>query len=97
MQEAIDICDYATGLSRMINGSVIPSERPGHFMMERWSPLKGHLGIITAFNFPVAVAFWNAALGTIEYAYLCDRDHRVCVFLVMDVILHCHFGCMSQV
>eukprot|EP00455_Lapot_gusevi_P000820 TRINITY_DN1035_c0_g1_i1.p1 TRINITY_DN1035_c0_g1~~TRINITY_DN1035_c0_g1_i1.p1 ORF type:complete len:557 (+),score=229.22 TRINITY_DN1035_c0_g1_i1:69-1673(+) len=63
VQEAIDICDYATGLSRMLNGSVIPSERPGHFMMERWNPLKGHVGIITAFNFPVAVCFWNAALS----------------------------------
>jgi aldehyde dehydrogenase family 7 protein A1 len=65
VQEGIDICDYATGLSRCLNGSVIPSERPGHFMMERWNPLKGHVGIITAFNFPVAVAFWNAALSMV--------------------------------
>lgn len=64
-QEAIDICDYATGLSRMLNGKIIPSERPQHFMMERWSPLKGHVGIITAFNFPVAVAFWNAAISLV--------------------------------
>jgi aldehyde dehydrogenase family 7 protein A1 len=63
VQEAIDICDYAVGLSRCINGSVIPSERPGHFMMEMWNPLRGHVGIITAFNFPVAVFFWNAALS----------------------------------
>ncbi|MES1913866.1 MAG: hypothetical protein MHM6MM_006014 [Cercozoa sp. M6MM] len=65
VQEAVDICDYATGLSRMLNGQVIPSERPGHFMMERWNPLKGHVGMITAFNFPVAVAFWNSALSLV--------------------------------
>jgi aldehyde dehydrogenase family 7 protein A1 len=65
IQEAIDICDYAVGLSRCLNGSVIPSERPGHFMMERWNPLKGHVGIITAFNFPVAVYFWNLAISLV--------------------------------
>ena len=65
VQEAIDICDYALGLSRCLNGSVIPSERPGHFMMERYNPLKGHVGIITAFNFPCAVAFWNSALSLV--------------------------------
>jgi aldehyde dehydrogenase family 7 member A1 len=65
VQEAIDICDYAVGLSRMLNGSVIPSERPGHVMMERYNPLKGHVGIISAFNFPVAVYFWNLALSLV--------------------------------
>ena len=65
VQEAIDICDYAVGLSRCLNGSVIPSERPEHFMMERWNPLKGHVGIISAFNFPVAVYFWNLALSLV--------------------------------
>lgn len=65
IQEAIDICDYAVGLSRCLNGSVIPSERPGHFMMERWNPLNGHVGIITAFNFPVAVYFWNLAISLV--------------------------------
>jgi len=65
IQEAIDICDYAVGLSRCLNGTVIPSERPGHFMMERYNPLKGHVGIITAFNFPVAVYFWNLALSLV--------------------------------
>ncbi|GMF34672.1 unnamed protein product [Phytophthora fragariaefolia] len=63
--EAIDICDFAVGLSRTLNGSVIPSERPGHFMMERYNPLKGHVGIVTAFNFPCAVLFWNAALSLV--------------------------------
>mmetsp|Transcript_14666 Transcript_14666/g.24424 ORF Transcript_14666/g.24424 Transcript_14666/m.24424 type:complete len:506 (+) Transcript_14666:29-1546(+) len=65
VQEAIDICDYAVGLSRCLNGSVIPSERPGHFMMERYNPLQGHVGIISAFNFPVAVYFWNLAISLV--------------------------------
>jgi aldehyde dehydrogenase family 7 protein A1 len=65
VQEAIDICDYSVGLSRMLNGSVIPSERPGHMMMERWNPLMGHVGIISAFNFPVAVYFWNLAISLV--------------------------------
>jgi len=65
VQEAIDICDFAVGLSRSLNGQVIPSERPGHAMLECWNPLNGHLGIITAFNFPCAVAFWNSALSLI--------------------------------
>lgn len=58
VQEYIDICDYAVGLSRMLNGKVIPSERPNHFMLETWNPV-GNLGVITAFNFPVAVYGWN--------------------------------------
>lgn len=65
VQEAIDICDYAVGLSRSMAGQVLPSERPGHFMMERWNPLKGHVGVITAFNFPCAVQFWNVALSMV--------------------------------
>lgn len=64
VQEYIDICDFATGLSRMINGQVIPSERPEHVMLETWNPL-GLVGVITAFNFPVAVYGWNAALALI--------------------------------
>jgi aldehyde dehydrogenase family 7 member A1 len=52
-------------LYRCLNGSIIPSERPGHFMMERWNPLQGHVGIISAFNFPVAVYFWNLALSLV--------------------------------
>lgn len=61
----MDICDFAVGLSRQLNGSVIPSERPSHFMMEQYNPLMGHVGIITAFNFPVAVYFWNLALSLV--------------------------------
>jgi len=62
VQEFIDICDFAVGLSRSFNGSVIPSERPGHMMLEQWNPL-GMIGLITAFNFPVAVCGWNSALS----------------------------------
>lgn len=64
VQEFIDICDYATGLSRMLNGSVIASERPDHKLFEMYNPL-GTLGIITAFNFPVAVYGWNAAIAMV--------------------------------
>jgi len=64
VQEFVDICDYAVGLSRALAGSVLPSERPGHFMMENWNPL-GLVGIITAFNFPAAVYGWNIAISLI--------------------------------
>lgn len=64
VQEYIDICDMATGMSRTIEGKVLPSERPGHFMMEVWNPL-GIIGVITAFNFPVAVSGWNGAIAFI--------------------------------
>lgn len=64
VQEYVDICDYAVGLSRMLNGQVVPSERPGHFMMEQWQPL-GNVGVISAFNFPVAVYGWNAAIALV--------------------------------
>lgn len=64
IQECIDICDYAVGLSRQINGSVIPSERPDHVLIERYHPL-GCVGIITAFNFPAAVYFWNLAISLV--------------------------------
>lgn len=64
VQEVIDICDYAVGLSRMINGSVLPSERPNHTLMEVWNPL-GVIGIVTAFNFPMAVFGWNTAISLV--------------------------------
>jgi L-aminoadipate-semialdehyde dehydrogenase len=67
VQEMIDICDFAVGLSRQLYGLTIASERPGHRMMETWHPL-GPIGVITAFNFPVAVWSWNAAL-----AYVCGN------------------------
>ncbi len=62
VQEMIDICDFAVGLSRQLHGLTIASERPGHRMMETWHPL-GVAGVISAFNFPVAVWSWNAALA----------------------------------
>lgn len=64
VQEYIDVCDMSVGLSRTIEGKVLQSERPGHFMMEVWNPL-GLIGCITAFNFPVAVSGWNAAIALI--------------------------------
>src|SRR5687768_1130473 len=62
VQEMVDICDFAVGLSRQLYGLTIASERPGHRMMETWHPL-GVVGVITAFNFPVAVWAWNASLA----------------------------------
>ncbi|OYU68351.1 MAG: aldehyde dehydrogenase family protein, partial [Burkholderiales bacterium PBB5] len=64
VQEMIDICDFAVGLSRQLHGLTIASERPGHRMMEQWHPL-GVVGVISAFNFPVAVWSWNAALALV--------------------------------
>ena len=64
VQEMIDICDYAVGLSRQLYGLAIASERPNHRMIEQWHPL-GVVGVITAFNFPVAVWAWNAALALV--------------------------------
>ncbi len=64
VQEMIDICDFAVGLSRQLYGLTIASERPGHRMMETWHPA-GPVGVISAFNFPVAVWSWNAALALV--------------------------------
>ncbi len=64
VQEMIDICDYAVGLSRQLYGLTIASERPGHHMREMWHPL-GCVGVISAFNFPVAVWAWNAAIALV--------------------------------
>ncbi len=63
VQEMIDICDFAVGLSRQLYGLTMHSERPGHRMYEQWHPL-GVVGVISAFNFPVAVWSWNAALAS---------------------------------
>ncbi len=62
VQECIDICEFAVGLSRQLHGLTIASERPQHRMMEQWHPL-GPIGVITAFNFPMAVWAWNAAIA----------------------------------
>jgi aldehyde dehydrogenase (NAD+) len=64
VQEMIDICEYAVGLSRQLDGRTIASERPGHRLMETWHPY-GPTAVITAFNFPVAVWSWNAALALV--------------------------------
>jgi aldehyde dehydrogenase (NAD+) len=64
VQEIIDICDFAVGLSRQLYGLTIQSERPSHQMLEQWHPL-GIVGVISAFNFPVAVWSWNAIIGAV--------------------------------
>jgi len=69
VQEAIDVCDMAVGMSRTIAGAVLPSERAGHTLLEAWHPI-GCVGIITAFNFPCAVFFWNFAISAV-----CGNTH----------------------
>ena len=64
VQEMIDICDFAVGLSRQLYGRTMASERPGHRLMETWHPL-GVVGVISAFNFPVAVWSWNTAIALV--------------------------------
>lgn len=64
VQEMIDICDFAVGLSRSLEGRTMPSERPGHRLMETWHPL-GVVAVISAFNFPAAVWAWNAAIALV--------------------------------
>jgi aldehyde dehydrogenase (NAD+) len=64
VQETIDICDFAVGLSRQLEGRTMPSERPSHRLMETWHPL-GVVGLITAFNFPAAVWSWNTAVALV--------------------------------
>ena len=86
VQEMIDICDFAVGLSRQLNGQVIPSERPFHVMREQWHPL-GVVGIISAFNFPVAVWSWNTAL-----AWICGD---VCVWKASEKAPLCSVACQN--
>ena len=64
VQEMIDICDFAVGLSRQLDGRTMPSERPGHRLQETWHPV-GVVGVVTAFNFPAAVWSWNTALAIV--------------------------------
>lgn len=64
VQEYIDICDYAVGLSRMLPGFIYPSERLDHILLEKWNPI-GVVGVISAFNFPVAVYGWNSAIAMV--------------------------------
>ncbi|HLV14557.1 MAG TPA: aldehyde dehydrogenase family protein [Xanthomarina sp.] len=86
VQEMIDICDFAVGLSRQLNGQTIPSERPGHVMREQWHSL-GVVGIISAFNFPVAVWAWNTAL-----AWVCGD---VCVWKASEKTPLCSIACQN--
>lgn len=86
VQEMIDICDFAVGLSRQLYGLTMHSERPGHRMYEQWHPL-GIVGIISAFNFPVAVWAWNSAL-----AWVCGD---VCVWKGSEKTPLCSIACQK--
>ena len=86
VQEMIDICDFAVGLSRQLNGQTIPSERAGHVMREQWHSI-GVVGIISAFNFPVAVWAWNTAL-----AWVCGD---VCVWKGSEKAPLCSVACQN--
>ena len=86
VQEMIDICDFAVGLSRQLHGLTMHSERPNHRMYEQWHPL-GIVGIITAFNFPVAVWSWNTTL-----AWICGD---VCVWKPSEKTPLCAVACQK--
>src|SRR5665647_1520620 len=86
VQEMIDICDFAVGLSRQLHGLTMHSERPGHRMYEQYHPL-GVVGIISAFNFPVAVWAWNTAL-----AWICGD---VCVWKPSEKTPLCGIACQN--
>jgi len=86
VQEMIDICDFAVGLSRQLHGLTMHSERPGHRMYEQYHPL-GVVGIISAFNFPVAVWAWNTAL-----AWICGD---VCVWKPSEKAPMCGIACQN--
>lgn len=88
VQEMIDICDFATGLSRQLYGLTMHSERPSHRMYEQWHPL-GIAGIISAFNFPVAVWSWNAML-----AWICGN---VCIWKPSEKTPLCAIACQHIV
>ena len=88
VQEMIDICDFAVGLSRQLHGLTMHSERPSHRMYEQWHPL-GIVGIISAFNFPVAVWSWNAML-----AWICGD---VCIWKPSEKTPLCGVACQHIV
>tara|TARA_R110002051_G_scaffold95735_3_gene165757 strand:- start:30 stop:1583 length:1554 start_codon:yes stop_codon:yes gene_type:complete len=88
VQEMIDICDFAVGLSRQLHGLTMHSERPGHRMYEQYHPL-GVIGIISAFNFPVAVWAWNTAL-----AWICGD---VCIWKPSEKTPLCGIACQNIV
>ncbi len=88
VQEMIDICDFAVGLSRQLHGLTMHSERPGHRMYEQWHPL-GIVGVISAFNFPVAVWSWNAML-----AWVCGDT---CIWKPSEKTPLCSIACQNIV
>jgi aldehyde dehydrogenase (NAD+) len=88
VQEMIDICDYAVGLSRQLHGLTMHSERPGHRMYEQWHPL-GLVGIISAFNFPVAVWSWNSMI-----AWVCGNT---CIWKASEKTPLCALACQQIV
>jgi len=86
VQEMIDICDFAVGLSRQLNGATLHSERPGHRMYDQYHPL-GIVGVISAFNFPVAVWAWNTALAWIA--------GDVCIWKASEKAPLCSIACQN--
>lgn len=91
VQEMIDMADFATGLSRMIGGRTLPSERPEHRMLEQWHPL-GVVGVITAFNFPVAVWAWNAMIALIcgnSVVWKPSPKGALCALAVQTLVQEC--------
>src|SRR5688500_8668574 len=88
VQEMIDICDFAVGLSRQLYGLSMHSERAGHRMYEQWHPL-GVVGIISAFNFPVAVWSWNAAIAAVcgdSMIWKPSSDTPLCAIAVQKIV-----------
>ncbi|MEH6578409.1 MAG: aldehyde dehydrogenase family protein [Amphritea sp.] len=106
VQEWIDVCDFAVGLSRQLHGKTIVSERPGHRMMEQWQPL-GPVAVITAFNFPMAVWAWNSMIGLVcgdtmvlkpsEKAPLCALACQVVLEKALDTMPELPRGISSVV
>lgn len=87
VQEMIDVCDFAVGLSRQLYGLTMPSERPMHRLEERWHPL-GAIGVITSFNFPVAVWAWNSALAAVcgdTVVWKPSSDTPLCALAVQKI------------
>jgi len=87
VQEAIDIADFASGLSRQLYGLTMHSERPAHRMYEQWHPL-GNVGVITAFNFPVAVWAWNAMLAAVcgnTVIWKASEQTPLCAYAILKV------------
>ena len=88
VQEAIDMCDFAVGLSRQLSGPVMQSERPKHKMYEQWLPL-GAVGVITSFNFPMAVWAWNAMIAAIAGDVIIWKPSEktpLCAIAMMNIV-----------